>query len=135
MTKQRRLEIQSDAIAGFSAMLISSPRQSEEDREFDEQFHYILQTYRTELERQIAGSPVTEDWRNMVAVAAMLALMLSEVLIESDPDLSQYRPTDEPMTINEMVLRLLSDAVDNFQKCGRPEALAPISDLIRSVGS
>jgi hypothetical protein len=101
MTKRRRLEIQSAAIRGFSTLLVTSPRQSEEDREFDEQLLYVLQTYRTELERQIASSPVTDDWRNIVAVASMLALMLKEELIDLNPELATYRPTDEPMTIEK----------------------------------
>ena len=127
----RRLTVQANAVRGFSAWLDSSPGRTQEEREHNEQLLYVFQTYREELERQINGEKATQDWLNILAISSTLAALLKDEVLETNPELSEYRPSDEPMTIDEMILRLLSDAIDHFEKCGRSEALAPITDLVQ----
>ena len=134
ISKQRRLEIQTQAVRGFSTWLRASPpNDTAEGREFNDQLLYVFDIYRGELQRQLDGISPTQDWLNIVAVAAMLALLLKDEFLEINPELAEYQPTDEPMTIDEMILRLLSDAIDHFEKCSRSEALAPISELVQRV--
>jgi hypothetical protein len=134
ISKQRRLEIQTQAVRGFSTWLRTSPpNDTEEGREFNDQLLYVFDIYRGELQRQMDGISPTQDWLNIVAVASMLASLLKDEFLEINPELAEYQPTDEPMTIDEMILRLLSDSIDHFGKCSRSEALTPISDLVQRV--
>ena len=132
--KQRqRLQVQAHAVRGFSAWLDTSLGRTQEEREHNEQLLYVFQTYREELERQINGEKATQDWFNILAISSTLASLLKDEFLQINPELADYQLTDEPMTIDEMILRLLSDAIDHFEKCGRPQALAPITDLVQRV--
>jgi len=130
------LEVQLNAVLGFVLWLKSSPQQQTvESSEFRDQLIHMLRIYGWELNRRIDGEAATEDWLNIVAVAAMLASLLKEEFLEINAELADYQPTDEPMTIDEMILRLLSDAIDHFGKCSRSEALTSISDLVQRVAN
>jgi hypothetical protein len=111
----------------------SPPTDTEEGREFNDQLLYVFDVYRGELLRQVDGNSCTQDWLNVIAVTAMLASLLKDEFLEINPELTEYQPADEPMTIDEMILRLLSDAIDHFAKCSRSGALAPIRDLVQRV--
>ena len=128
------IETQANAAHGFSLWLTSTlPRQNEESREFSDHLLHVLEIYEWELQRQSDGDPGTQGWFSLISTTSILALMLQDELLEVNPALKSYRPTDEPQTIHEMMARLLSDAIESFDKCGRPEALAPISDLVEKV--
>ena len=134
ISKQRRLEIQTQAVRGFSTWLRSSPpTDTEEAREFNDELIHVFEIYAGELQRQIDGSPATPVWLNVIAVTSMLALMLKDEFLEINPELIHYRPQDEPMTIDEMILCLLSDAIDRFETCGRPEELSGIENLVDRI--
>jgi len=118
------LEVQLNAVLGFVLWLKSSPsEQTVESSEFRDQLIHTLRIYGWELNRRIDGEAATEEWINIVAVTSMLAKMLIDEFVETSPELAEYQSTHEPMTIDEMILRLLSDALDLFAKCSRSEFL------------
>ena len=125
ISKQRRLEIQTQAVRGFSTWLRGSPpTDTEEGREFNDQLVYVLDVYGEELQRQIDGTAATPDWLNIVAVTSILAHLLKDELLETSPILAEYNPIiQEPQTSDEMIARLLTDAVYNFEKFGRLVAI------------
>ena len=130
-------EMQLHAVRGLAASLPSiRPDESEESREFTSQLRHVLEIYEWELEQDVCRTaPPTEAWSNIVCATSMLALLLKDEFLEINPELADYLPTDEPITIDEMILRLLSDAIEHFEKCGKSEALAPISDLVQRIGN
>jgi hypothetical protein len=115
-TSTNELEMQLNAVLGFvlwSKSILS--QQTVESSEFTEQLIHTLQIYGWELNRQIDGVPGTQDWFCLVATTSILAIMLQDELLELNPALEAYRPSDEPQTIQEMISRLLSDAVTLFE--------------------
>ena len=130
------LEAQLNAVLGFVLWLKFSPsEQTVESGEFREQLIHTLRMYGWELNRRIDGEAATEEWINIVAVTSMLAEMLLDEFVETHPELAGYRSTDEPTTLDEMTVHLLSAAVDHFETYSLPEALAPISDLVQRIGN
>jgi hypothetical protein len=67
------------------------------------------------LDRILNGEPATQDWFNLVALDKQLAELLQEELMELNPELKAYRPSDEPTTVPEIISRLLVDAVEQFE--------------------
>jgi hypothetical protein len=109
------LETQLNAVRGFVSWLSDQPQeQDEHDQEFDQHVIQVFSVYEMELERQIEGTPALQVWFDMVAINSMLAIIMKDELTSDHPELAEYRPADEPTTINEMTLRLLSDALELF---------------------
>ena len=112
------LETQHLAVVGFRSWLESSrPAQPEDEdnREFKEQLLQVLHIYEYELERKIEGTLANGDWFGLIALTSMTAALLKDALLESHPELINYIPTDEPSTVNEMTMRLLSEALVTFE--------------------
>jgi hypothetical protein len=109
------LETQHLAVVGFRSWLESSQPQSEDDHEFKDQLLQVLQVYEYELERKIEGNVANGDWYNLVALTSMTVALLKDGLLESNPELSEYNPGDDPSTVDEMTAKLLSDALVTFE--------------------
>jgi len=95
------LEVQLNAVLVFVLWLKSNPpEQTVESSEFRDHLIHTLRIYGWELNRRIDGEAATEDWLNIVAVTAMLASLLKDEFLEINPELTEFQPTDEPMTID-----------------------------------
>lgn len=128
------LETASNAVRGFSNWLRSSPpTDTEEGREFNDQLLYALEIYAGELQRQIDGTAPAPDWLNVIAVTSALVTLLQDELYEVNPGPRVYRPEVEPQSIDQMVARLLSDALQVFAQCERTAALEPITGLVHRI--
>ncbi len=110
------LERQLNAVRGFVDWLSNQITQlkDEHDQEFNRQLVQVFGVYEMELERQIEGTPALQMWFNLVAINSMLAIVMKDELISDHPELAAYRAADEPRTVNEMSLRLLTDALELF---------------------
>lgn len=112
------LETQHLAVVGFRSWLESSqPEQpeDEDDHEFNDQLRQALQVFEWEIERKIEGTPATQDWYNLVALTSMTTALLKDGLNEAHPELINYNPSGEPVTIGQMTMRLLCDALVTFE--------------------
>jgi len=120
MPNKEQLEVQANAAHGFSVWLTSTlPQQADEQREFSDHLLHVLDVYGRELERLIDGDLATQDWYQLITTTTILARMLQDELLEVNPELAEYRPSDEPTTIEEMMSRLLFDAVVLFEASQR----------------
>ena len=116
-------EMQLHALRGFAAWLPSAPSEkSEESSEITNQLLHVFQIYEWDLEQDVDGTPATEEWFNIVCATSMLASLLKEEFLEMNAGLVGYQPADEPATIEEKTMRLLSDAIVHFENCSRSEA-------------
>ncbi len=130
----RDIQTQANAAHGFGLWLTSTlRRQTDDSREFSEQLLHVLDIYGREANRRIDGDPATPEWCNLVPVTSTLTTLLQDELYAVNPALKAYRPEDEPQSVDQMVARLLSDALTLFAQCGRQEALAPIDALVQRV--
>jgi hypothetical protein len=110
------LETQHLAVVGFRSWLTSSmPEQPGDSGEFNDQLLHALQVYEWELERQIDGNVANQDWFQLLALTSLTLALLKDALLESNPELVNYNPTDEPQTVEQMTMRLLCDAVVTFE--------------------
>lgn len=117
MPHLHNLKTQANAVHGFRMWLTSTlPRQTEESREFSDHLLHVLDVHGRELDRQIDNEAATQNWFSLISTTSILALMLHDELLEVNPALKSYRPTDEPQTIHEMIVRLLSDAMTLFEQ-------------------
>ena len=85
--------------------------------------------------KRIAGLTETQQRQNGAtwSLHIILTTLLQDELYAVNPALKAYRPEDEPQSVDQMVARLLSDALTLFAQCGRQEALAPIDALVQRV--
>jgi hypothetical protein len=134
--------MQANAVHGFCAWFASLPPHSDGiHREFNDQLLHVLTIYESELDRQIAGDPASQDWFQLVALDAQLAELLKEELLELYPELTAYDTNDEPQTIHQMIARLLSDAVTRFEASQtemaayleKPVLPGVLDDLLRRI--
>jgi hypothetical protein len=117
-SNSEQLETQANAVHGFRTWLASDPAQQTTDeitREFNDQLLHVLQIYENELDRILNCEPATQDWFNLVALDKQLAELLQEELLELYPELAAYRPSQEPKTVHEMIARLLTESVEQFE--------------------
>ena len=110
------LETAQYAARGFSEWLKSSTATEPEAQELKEQLSHVLEVYDLELQRQIEGSRANDDWFGVIALVSMTAALLRDGLIEATPELATYDPTGEPLSTQQMGVRLLSDALVLFRQ-------------------
>lgn len=111
-----RLQVELQAVYGFVEWLTSTlPEQPGDSLQYSKQVLRVLEFYSWEIERQIDATPALQSWFELVALTSMLAIILKDDLLGANPGLENYRPSDEPTTVNEMTIRLLSNALRLFE--------------------
>jgi hypothetical protein len=74
----------------------------------------VLETYASELCRQIEAKPATQVYFRWLTLMSMHALCVKEYLFERFPVLALYRRCKEPANVQEETVKHLLDAIDVF---------------------
>lgn len=72
----------------------------------------VLETYASELCRQIEAKPATTVYFRWVTVVSLQALSIKCYLFDRFPGLAIYRPCDEPKNVQQETVRHLLDAIE-----------------------
>jgi hypothetical protein len=129
------LEQQLYAARGFSSWLSQQPSD-----DLNSGMLHVFDVYQREIERQISGSGVSEDILGILTLASLEATFRRDELLDMNPALAAYNPDDDPRDVEEMRVRLLSDAaklfgatVDGRVYLSLPSVAEEISDFVQRV--